>query len=41
MFSPKVSGTKNGGTEPYRPILEVGFPLHTACIGEDSSMLGT
>ena len=28
LNSPKVSGTKNAGTEPYRAILGVGFPLH-------------
>ncbi len=28
FFSPKVSGTQNGGTEPYKAILGVGFPLH-------------
>ena len=36
---------KNGGTEPYKAVLGVGFPLHqplhTAFIGEDSSILGT
>ena len=26
--SPKVSGTQNGGTEPYNAILGLGFPLH-------------
>ena len=26
--SPKVSGTKNAGTEPCKAILGVGFPLH-------------
>ena len=28
VHSPKVSGTQNGGTEPYKAILGVGFPLH-------------
>ena len=26
-FSPGVSGTWNGGTEPYKAILRMGFPL--------------
>ena len=26
-YSPKVSGTKNAGTEPYKAILEGGFSL--------------
>ena len=26
--SPRVSGTQNGGTGPYKAILGVGFPLH-------------
>ena len=45
-LSPKVSGTKNGGTVPYKAILGMGFPLHKVYpyslhIGEDSSILGT
>ena len=28
LISPKVSGTEHGGTEPYKAILGVGFPLH-------------
>ena len=28
VWSPKVSGTKNAGTEPYKAMLGVGFPLH-------------
>ena len=28
MKSPKVSGTYNAGTEPYKAILGLGFPLH-------------
>ena len=28
LLSPKVSGTQNGGTEPYKAILGVSFPLH-------------
>ena len=28
QVSPKVSGTKNGGTVPYKAILGVRFPLH-------------
>ena len=27
-LSPRISGASNGGTEPYKAILEVGFPLH-------------
>ena len=26
--SPRVSGTKNAGTEPNKAILGMGFPLH-------------
>ena len=28
VLSPRVSGTQNGGTEPYNAILGMGFPLH-------------
>ncbi len=28
LISPRISGTYNGGTEPYKAILGVGFPLH-------------
>jgi len=27
-ISPRISGTYNGGTEPYKAILGLGFPLH-------------
>ena len=42
----KVSGIENAGTEPYKAILGGWvFPyisrIHTAYIGEDSSILGT
>ena len=46
-FSPKVSSTQNGGTEPYsRLFWGVGFPLHkpyihTAYVGFRTSILGT
>ena len=38
-LSPRISGTQNGGTEPYKAILGMGFPshkpyIHTAYIGE-------
>ena len=28
VYSPNISGTYNGGTEPYKAILGVGVPLH-------------
>ena len=28
VSSPNFSGASNGGTEPYKAILGVGFPLH-------------
>ena len=27
-YSPGVSGTQNGGTEPSKAIFGMGFPLH-------------
>ena len=32
ITSPRLSGTKNGGIEPYKDILWVGFPLHKSYI---------
>ena len=41
--SPKDSGTKNGGTEPYKTVFGWEVPLHQpypySDIGEDSFML--
>ena len=28
LFSPRILGTQNGGTEPYKAVLGMGFPLH-------------
>ena len=45
-LSPRISGTQNGGTEPYKAILGVGkLPyisrIYTAYIGFCTSILGT
>ena len=39
VVSPKVSGTKNAGTEPYKAFFWGGFPLRNPYIGGDSSVV--
>ena len=44
IWSPRISGTYNGGTEPYKAILGVGFPLqkpYIQLIKVSTSILGT